>query len=155
MGGHLQISPCLHPDVKGVTKECVLLLQLLRSTPRSTSVHSKKRSISTCVKIRDRKVFIYILCVGAFWLSLEISSLPSIPFLLSCLPCSPLLPPAFPSPLPAPDEFLLLPGIRAGRLFCGWRDCPWQLHKSQGGATWVPSRPLTHCRGATTYLLGT
>lgn len=103
----------------------------------------QKRSISPCVKIRDRKVFTYILHVGAFWLSLETSSVPSIHFLLSCLPHFPLLSPASPSPLPAPDEFLLLPG----RLFCGWRDWPWQLHKSRGGATWVPSRPLTHCRG--------
>lgn len=72
----------------------------------------QKWFFSTCVKIRDRKVFIYILCVGAFWLSLETSSLPSITFLLSCLPGSPSLPPAPPSPRqrvpPAPRGWQLL-----------------------------------------------
>lgn len=62
-------------------------------------------------------------------------------------PTLPLAAPSRPLSLPAPDEFLLLPGVRAGRLLCGWRDWPWQLCRSQGGETWVPSQPLTHCRG--------
>lgn len=69
--------------------------------PPDPTACTAKRSISKCVKIRGRKIFIYTPCVGAFWLSLKTPCLPPILFFLSCLTCSPLLPLAPPSaPLP-------------------------------------------------------
>lgn len=60
VGRCLQVSPCLHPDGKGVTEECLLLLQLPRSTPRSTSMPSKNGFFQHVSKLGTGKcLFIY------------------------------------------------------------------------------------------------
>lgn len=66
-------------------------------------------------------------------------------------PPSPILssPASCASPSHLPGELFSLRGIGAGRFSCGQWVQPWQPHTSWGGALWVSSRPLTHCRRVT------
>lgn len=61
-GGCLQLSPCLPPDVKGVSEECLPPAPGTAGAeiPPQTSAATAKGSIFTRDKIWDRKVVIYL-----------------------------------------------------------------------------------------------
>lgn len=119
VGGHLQSSPCPHPDMMGVSKECLpprgTPLAGAETPPGSVSRHSKRVYLPMCQNKGqkssiylcsiNRSAFLAFLGDGCFPLS------PPSPIFSSPASCAP--------PLHLPVELFSLRGIWAGRFSRG------------------------------------